>query len=235
MRTPAVLRALRCTAAVGASICIVLVSTRVRHVNHTTVALLLVLLILGISTRWGSLEALAASLAGGLGFNYFFLPPSGLGLEAPERWVTLGAFMLTAIVTGQLSARAYSGQQTVATDTVETTGAAANIQLSPERTTLQANAEDAVVVPVSILDDKGRVVPDAANRVTFALSGAGEILGVSNGNPADHDTDKSNKRNSFHGHCMVVIEAGSQPGVIQLTASSPGLTAASVTFDVSGR
>ena len=106
MRTPAVLRALRCTAAVGASICIVLVSTRVRHVNHTTVALLLVLLILGISTRWGSLEALAASLAGGLGFNYFFLPPSGLGLEAPERWVTLGAFMLTAIVTGQLSARA---------------------------------------------------------------------------------------------------------------------------------
>ncbi len=133
---------------------------------------------------------------------------------------------------GQLMARAYTGQQTVATDSVETTGAAASIQLSPDRTTLQANAEDAVVVPISILDDKGHIVPDAENRVTFELSGGGEILGVSNGNPADHDTDKSNQRNAFHGHCMAVIEAGSQPGTIQLTASAPGLTSARISFDV---
>ncbi|HTV42177.1 MAG TPA: hypothetical protein VMF08_16520 [Candidatus Sulfotelmatobacter sp.] len=39
---------------------------------------------------------------------------------------------------------------------------------------------------------------------------------------ADHDTDKSNQRNAFHGHCMVVIEAGARTGAIQLTASSPG-------------
>ena len=133
---------------------------------------------------------------------------------------------------GQLMARGYKNGQTVATDTVETTGAPAQIQLSPDRTTLQANAEDAVVVPVSILDDKGRVVPDAANRVTFKLSGNGEILGVSNGDPADHDTDKSNQRNAFHGHCMVVIEAGDQPGTIQLTASSPGLGSGMVSFTV---
>ena len=133
---------------------------------------------------------------------------------------------------GQLIAKAYADGQTVATDTVETTGAAATIQVSPDRTTLQANAEDAVVVPISILDDKGRVVPDAANRVTFQLNGPGEILGVSNGDPADHDTDKSNQRNAFHGHCMVVIEAGSQPGTIQLTASSPGLKSGEMSFDV---
>ena len=135
---------------------------------------------------------------------------------------------------GRLTAKAYTGGQAVAMDTVETTGTPSSITLSPDRTTLQANAEDAVVVPVSILDDKGRVVPDASNRVTFELGGGGEILGVSNGDPADHDTDKSNQRNAFHGHCIVVIEAGSQPGTIQLTASSPGLTSGSVTFTVGG-
>ena len=57
---------------------------------------------------------------------------------------------------GQLIARADSDGQTVATDTVETTDTPSSITLSPDRTTLQANAEDAVVVPVSILDDKGR-------------------------------------------------------------------------------
>ncbi|HEV2330469.1 MAG TPA: hypothetical protein VGY56_16930 [Verrucomicrobiae bacterium] len=109
---------------------------------------------------------------------------------------------------------------------------AREIQLSPDRTTLQANAEDAVVVPISILDAQGRVVPDSDNRVTFQLVGPGRILGVSNGNPADHDTDKSNLRNAFHGHCMVVIEAGTQPGTIHLTATSPGLDSTSVTFEV---
>jgi beta-galactosidase len=133
---------------------------------------------------------------------------------------------------GQLTAKAYTDGQTVATDTVETTGTPASIQLSPERTTLQANAEDAVVVPVSILDAQGRVVSDSGNRVTFQLNGPGEILGVSNGNPADHDTDKSNQRNAFHGHCIVVIEAGAQPGTIQLTASSPGLGAGVASFEV---
>ncbi|MGH7980381.1 MAG: glycoside hydrolase family 2 TIM barrel-domain containing protein, partial [Limisphaerales bacterium] len=133
---------------------------------------------------------------------------------------------------GQLTAKAYTAGQTVATDTVETTGAASRIELTPDRRTLRANAEDAVVVPVSILDDKGRVVPDSSNRVKFHLKGDGEILGVSNGDPADHDTDKSNHRNAFHGHCIVVIEGGEQPGTIQLTASSPGLKSGEIRFEV---
>ena len=133
---------------------------------------------------------------------------------------------------GDLVAKAYLDGHTVATDVVETTGVESKIQVSPDRTTLQANAEDAVVVPISILDAQGRVVPDSDNRVTFQLDGSGKILGVSNGNPADHDTDKSNQRNAFHGHCMVVIEAGNQPGTIHLTATSPGLGSTSVTFDV---
>ncbi|HEV2456291.1 MAG TPA: DUF4982 domain-containing protein [Verrucomicrobiae bacterium] len=146
---------------------------------------------------------------------------------------------------GQLMAKAYTDGQTVAADTVETTGAPVRIEISPDRTTLKANAEDAVVVPVSILDAQGRVVPDASNHVTFSLASDGFLrsggltaspslflLGVGNGDPADHDPDKSNQRNAFHGHCMVVIEAGARPGTIQLTASSPGLVSSVVNFEV---
>lgn len=97
---------LRCAAVIGLSAAVVVGATYVRQVNHTTVALLLVLLILVISIQWGWREALAASLAGGLAFDYFFLPPRGFELEAPEHWVTLGAFLLTATLTGQLAARA---------------------------------------------------------------------------------------------------------------------------------
>jgi two-component system sensor histidine kinase KdpD len=56
--------------------------------------------------RWGWTEALAASLAGGIGFDYFFLPPHGFALESPEHLITLLAFLSTAVTIGGLAARA---------------------------------------------------------------------------------------------------------------------------------
>jgi beta-galactosidase len=133
---------------------------------------------------------------------------------------------------GKLVAKTYSNGKVVATDTVETAGAPARIVLSPGRTTLQADGEDAVVVPASILDAEGRIVPNANNRVTFQLTGVGRILGVGNGDPSDHDTDKANNRKAFHAHCIAVVSAGSKPGVLELTASSPGLKSASTSFQI---
>ena len=76
-------------------------------VNNTTVALTLLLAILGISARWGLAEATAASVAAALGFNVFFLPPYGkLSIENPQDWVALGAFLVTAVTASQLSAHA---------------------------------------------------------------------------------------------------------------------------------
>lgn len=133
---------------------------------------------------------------------------------------------------GQLVAKASTDGKTVATETLETTGAPARIVLSPDRKALHADAEDAVIVPVSILDEKGRIVPDSDNRVTFQLSGGGRILGVGNGDPSDHDTDRADNRKAFHGHCVVVIEAGAQPGEMKLMASSPGVADDTIDFRV---
>lgn len=133
---------------------------------------------------------------------------------------------------GQLIAKSYTDGKTAATETLETTGAPARIVLSPDRKALHADAEDAVVVPVTILDEKGHVVPDSDNRVTFQLSGGGRILGVGNGDPSDHDTDRADNRKVFHGHCVVVIEAGAQPGEMKLVASSPGLAGETIDFKV---
>jgi two-component system sensor histidine kinase KdpD len=76
-------------------------------VNNTTVALTLLLAILGISAGWGLAEAIAASVAATLGFNIFFLPPYGqLTIADPQNWVALGAFLVTAVTASQLSAHA---------------------------------------------------------------------------------------------------------------------------------
>ncbi|MET0626086.1 MAG: ATP-binding protein [Pyrinomonadaceae bacterium] len=77
------------------------------RVNSTTVALALLLSVLLIAARMESGPALVASTLAMLCFNFFFLPPFGtLHISEPENWVALAAFLLTAVVAGQLSTRA---------------------------------------------------------------------------------------------------------------------------------
>jgi two-component system sensor histidine kinase KdpD len=77
------------------------------QVNPTTIALSYVVIILLIAMRWGIAESTTASLGAVLCFNFFFLPPVGtLTIADPQNWVALVAFLLTAIITSQLSGRA---------------------------------------------------------------------------------------------------------------------------------
>jgi K+-sensing histidine kinase KdpD len=77
------------------------------HVNAATVSLALLLNVLFIATRWGSLPALAASILAMLSFNFFFLPPFGtFTIAATDNWIALLAFLVTAVTAGQLSGSA---------------------------------------------------------------------------------------------------------------------------------
>lgn len=77
------------------------------QVNVTTVALTFLLAILVISTIWGVTVSIVMSVAAMLAFNYYFLPPvRTLTITDPQNWVALIAFLVTALMGSQLSARA---------------------------------------------------------------------------------------------------------------------------------
>ena len=77
------------------------------HINSTTVALGLLLVVLLVAAGWGARPAVLASLLGVVCFNLFYLPPVGrLSIEEPDNWVALFAFLVTAVTAGQLWARA---------------------------------------------------------------------------------------------------------------------------------
>jgi len=79
------------------------VCSRLPDFDHATVALLLVVAIVGLATMWGWAEALTGAIIGGIGFDFYFLPPDGFGIAAPAHWVALTAFLLTAAATGHLT------------------------------------------------------------------------------------------------------------------------------------
>lgn len=86
---------------------IVLVYRRWLHVNPTTVALTLLLLILLLAAEWGLRYAVVISVVATALYNFFFLPPIGtFTITDPQNWLALFAFLFTAIVASRLSERA---------------------------------------------------------------------------------------------------------------------------------
>ena len=70
----AALRLLTCAVVLAL---IVFVYAKLIHVNHTTVAVTLLLAILSVAAAWGLRYALPMSIMAALAFNFFFLPPIG--------------------------------------------------------------------------------------------------------------------------------------------------------------
>jgi two-component system sensor histidine kinase KdpD len=101
------MKPLRFAASLAIVAAILFVCRTIMAVNTTTVALALLLAILGISTWWGLAEATFASVVAVIGFNFYFLPPVGaLSIQDPQNWIALLAFLVTAVTASQLSAYA---------------------------------------------------------------------------------------------------------------------------------
>ena len=72
-----------------------------------TAALVFVLAILCAAIWWGLAEAISAAVAAAILLAYYFIPPAGsLKIEDIDDWVDLAAFLATAILASDLSARA---------------------------------------------------------------------------------------------------------------------------------
>jgi beta-galactosidase len=129
---------------------------------------------------------------------------------------------------GALVAKGTKGGTVVATDEVDTAGAAAKVGLSVDRTTIAADGRDLAYVTAVIQDTNGVMVPTANNSVTFAVSGPGKIAGVDNGDPIDLTAYSSPTRKAFSGKALAIVQSTGTAGQLVVTATSSGLTSGSV-------
>jgi len=131
---------------------------------------------------------------------------------------------------GAIEARGFRGGQVVMTARRETTDAAAKLVMKADRQEASADGEDVVMFAVEVQDAQGRLVPMTDNVVKFRVSGAGKLIGVGNGDPTDHESDKGTVRKAFGGYCMALVQSAKTAGSITVEAASPGLISASVTI-----
>ena len=139
---------------------------------------------------------------------------------------------------GTLVAKGFVNGTSTVSEQVETTGAPAKVALLADRSQLNADGEDVAVITVQLNDLKNRWVPTANKEIVFTLSGQGKIIGVGNGDPASHAPEQfvstaSNptpqwKRDTFNGLAQIIVKTTKQAGEITLTASSEGVTPATL-------
>jgi beta-galactosidase len=134
---------------------------------------------------------------------------------------------------GTLKAISRTGGKEVLVQEVKTAGKPAKLFVHPDRSEINADGNDLSFVTIDVVDENNVIVPNAENLVKFKIEGSGAIVGVDNGNPVSHESFKAPQRKAFYGKCLAVVQAGDQPGIIKLTATSEGLPAASV--DISAK
>lgn len=97
---------LRTIASIGSVAAVTFVFWKLAPVNPSTAGFAYLLLVLGFATTWGRIEAIAASIAAVLCYNFFFLPPVGrFTIADPQNWIALFAFLVTSLVASHLSNR----------------------------------------------------------------------------------------------------------------------------------
>jgi beta-galactosidase len=133
---------------------------------------------------------------------------------------------------GDLTAIASRNGAEIGRKTLTTTGAPAALRVSSDVSSLTTSRDDLAHVLVEVVDAQGRRVPDAVVKVAFAVSGAGELAGVANGNPHNVDSFKQPRRYTWHGQALAVLRPAKTAGTLTLTVSAQGLQPTRVTLPV---
>lgn len=113
---------------------------------------------------------------------------------------------------------------------IETAGKPAAIRLRADRNVIAADNQDLVYVTAEIVDSKGRVVPNASDRIAFNVSGAGTIEATGSADIKDTEGYHRTDRNAWKGRAMAIVKSTPRPGKIVLRATSPSLKSSSITL-----
>ena len=125
---------------------------------------------------------------------------------------------------GELRAVGYLDGRPVRTATVRTPGTARRLRLAVDLPDdrLVADGVDFAVVRAEVVDGAGTVVPTNVHRVTFAVAGAGSLIGDA--------SIGANPVTATAGTATALVRAGRRPGPVHITATAPGLATGTTTI-----
>lgn len=91
--------------------------------------------------------------------------------------------------------------------TRETTGPVAEVKAEVDRATILGDARDLAHISLSLVDEKGNVVPTDDKKVSFSCSGPAELVGFCNGDQTDQRCMQAPDQKFFRGRILAIVRA----------------------------
>lgn len=111
----------------------------------------------------------------------------------------------------------------VAEKEIHTAGAPHHLELSSNRTVLDANGKDLAYITVRVVDKDGNLCTDADRLVKFRVKGEGTYRAGANGDPASLDLFHLPQMTLFSGMLTAIVQTTERSGEITLEATAKGL------------
>ncbi len=128
--------------------------------------------------------------------------------------------------TGVLVAHAYykdeRGKQQKVSDTLSSSFAPYALAMNPDRRQVGSNNR-IVHITTSVVDSTGELNPHSNHMVNYQLDGPGRIRVIDNGDLADQTPYGSSSKKIRKGKQLLILQAGSEPGDLVVSATAEGL------------
>ena len=159
-----------------------------------------------------------------------FLNGKSLGRRSKTDELLHAEWLSVPFEAGAIEVVSYKDGKEVARDRRETTGPAVALRLTPDRKKITADGYDLSYITVEAVDAEGRTVPTAGNMLHFEVKGAGELVGIDNGNAADTLCLKGRDKALFSGKALAIVRSvKDNPGRAVLSVTSENLKGAETT------
>ena len=124
---------------------------------------------------------------------------------------------------GVITAVAYKDGKEVARHSHKTAFEPAKLKLSVDRDMLKADGYDLAYITVECYDQYDSFVPTATNQLHINIEGAGELMGVDNGNPEGGESLKGSKIKLHNGKALIIVRTlRDVPGNIRVDVRCEG-------------
>ena len=133
---------------------------------------------------------------------------------------------------GRVVAISYQDGKEISRAELATTGAPARLRLVPEMMEACADGHDLIYVGIEIVDQEGRVVPDAEVKLEADVEGACVLAGFGSGNPITEEDYTDAFATTYRGRALAILRSGYEAGSCKLVVKAEGFESAEEMFGV---
>lgn len=125
---------------------------------------------------------------------------------------------------GELRAVEFDGTDEGASFTLKTSGQPVGIRLRADRDRFSSDDQSLIYITAELVDADGNIVRDAAEQVTFELTGDASIVATGNASPNDMESFRASAVSLYEGRAMAIVRGnGTDRGItLRVTGNNYG-------------